>query len=180
MASASTSAPTCHWNPPRPPSPRISIDRRRLPDPVAPVQEPDETERAQILIIGQRRTCKAGEILFREGDAGDGLYVVVRGSVRISKQGATGEEALAVLESPAFFGEMALIDLRPGRGRHRQRGLRAVLHPAPGSPVSHRSPAPHRPEDPLCPLRSAGPAAAGDQRALHEHLHHCPVGGRQS
>ena len=47
----------------------------------------------------------------REGDAGDGLYVVVRGSVRISKQGATGEEALAVLESPAFFGEMALIDL---------------------------------------------------------------------
>ncbi|MBK8573923.1 MAG: cyclic nucleotide-binding domain-containing protein [Geothrix sp.] len=71
----------------------------------------DETERAQILIIGQRRTCKAGEILFREGDAGDGLYVVVRGSVRISKQGATGEEALAVLESPAFFGEMALIDL---------------------------------------------------------------------
>jgi len=71
----------------------------------------DETERAQILIIGQRRTCKAGEVLFREGDAGDGLYVVVHGSVRISKQGATGEEALAVLETPAFFGEMALIDL---------------------------------------------------------------------
>ncbi len=70
----------------------------------------DETERAQILIIGQRRTCKAGEVLFREGDAGDGLYVVVKGSVRISKQGATGEEALAVLEPPAFFGEMALID----------------------------------------------------------------------
>ncbi len=71
----------------------------------------DETERAQILIIGQQRTCKAGEVLFREGDAGDGLYVVVKGSVRISKQGATGEEALAILEPPAFFGEMALIDL---------------------------------------------------------------------
>ncbi|MFN7959365.1 MAG: cyclic nucleotide-binding domain-containing protein [Holophagaceae bacterium] len=71
----------------------------------------DETERAQILIIGQRRSCRAGEVIFREGDAGDGLYVVVRGSVRISKQGATGEEALAILESPAFFGEMALIDL---------------------------------------------------------------------
>jgi CRP-like cAMP-binding protein len=71
----------------------------------------DETERAQILIIGQRRSCKMGDVLFREGDAGDGLYVVVRGSVRISKQGATGEEALAILEPPAFFGEMALIDL---------------------------------------------------------------------
>lgn len=70
----------------------------------------DETERAQILIIGQRRSCKKGEILFREGDAGDGLFIVVQGSVRISKQSASGEEALAVLEPPAFFGEMALID----------------------------------------------------------------------
>ena len=36
--------------------------------------------------------------------------MVVKGSVRISKQSATGEEALAVLEPPAFFGEMALLD----------------------------------------------------------------------
>lgn len=71
----------------------------------------DESERVQILIIGQVRSVKAGEVIFREGDAGDGLYVVMKGSVRISKQGATGEEALAVLEPPAFFGEMALIDL---------------------------------------------------------------------
>lgn len=70
----------------------------------------DETERAQILIIGQRRSCQAGEVLFREGAPGDGLFIVVKGSVRISKQSASGEEALAVLESPAFFGEMALID----------------------------------------------------------------------
>jgi CRP-like cAMP-binding protein len=70
----------------------------------------DETERAQILIIGRTRGCKTGEVLFREGDAGDGLYIVVKGSVRISKQSATGEEALAVLEPSAFFGEMALID----------------------------------------------------------------------
>ncbi len=70
----------------------------------------DETERAQILIIGRIRPFKAGEVIFREGDAGDGLFMVVKGSVRISKRSATGEEALAVLEPPAFFGEMALID----------------------------------------------------------------------
>ena len=70
----------------------------------------DETERAQILIIGDVRSFRSGEVLFREGDPGDGLYMVVKGSVRISKQSITGEEALAVLESPAFFGEMALID----------------------------------------------------------------------
>ena len=70
----------------------------------------DESERVQILIIGQVKSFKAGEVIFREGDAGDGLFIVMKGSVRISKQSATGEEALAVLEPPAFFGEMALID----------------------------------------------------------------------
>ncbi len=71
----------------------------------------DEAERAQILMIGQVRQVSAGEVIFREGDAGDGLFVVLKGSVRISKRSATGEEALAVLNPPAFFGEMALIDL---------------------------------------------------------------------
>lgn len=70
----------------------------------------DETERAQILIIGDVRSFTTGDVLFREGEPGDGLYMVVKGSVRISKSSATGEEALAVLEAPAFFGEMALID----------------------------------------------------------------------
>ena len=68
-------------------------------------------ERAQILIIGQVRNYKKDEVIFREGDAGDGLFIVLKGSVRISKRSATGEEALAVLEPPSFFGEMALIDL---------------------------------------------------------------------
>jgi CRP-like cAMP-binding protein len=70
----------------------------------------DEAERAQVLIIGQVRSYQAEDVLFREGDPGDGLFIVMDGSVRISKQGATGEEALAVLEANAFFGEMALID----------------------------------------------------------------------
>jgi CRP-like cAMP-binding protein len=73
----------------------------------------DETERAQILIIGQVRAYKKNEVIFQEGAAGDGLFIVVNGSVRISKRSATGEEALAILEPHAFFGEMALIDFSP-------------------------------------------------------------------
>lgn len=76
-------------------------------------QNLDETERAQILIIGQVRSFAAGQVIFREGDAGDGLYIVISGGVRISKQSPTGEEALAILEPHAFFGEMALIDYAP-------------------------------------------------------------------
>ena len=73
----------------------------------------DEAERAQVLVIGQVRSFLAEQPIFREGDAGDGLYIVIDGNVRISKHTASGEEALAVLEPNAFFGEMALVDFSP-------------------------------------------------------------------
>jgi signal transduction histidine kinase len=54
------------------------------------------------------------EVVFHEGDAGDSLYLVGTGSVRISKKGRAGEqETLAVIESGNFFGEMALLDGQP-------------------------------------------------------------------
>ena len=67
-------------------------------------------ECAQVMSIGQVRSHEAEAVLFKEGDAGDGLFIIIEGNVRISKQGPTGEEALAILEAHAFFGEMALID----------------------------------------------------------------------
>lgn len=49
--------------------------------------------------------------IFKEGDAGDAMYVVVEGKVRISKMvPGIGEEALAILEKGQYFGEMALIE----------------------------------------------------------------------
>jgi CRP-like cAMP-binding protein len=60
------------------------------------------------------RAIPAGQHIFKEGDGGDECYVVLAGKVRISKmvQGV-GEEALAILEPGAYFGEMALIDDTP-------------------------------------------------------------------
>jgi CRP-like cAMP-binding protein len=53
-------------------------------------------------------------VIFREGDAGDRCYVITNGEVRISKFIPNiGEEALAVLKSGDYFGEMALIDKFP-------------------------------------------------------------------
>ncbi|HSP15810.1 MAG TPA: cyclic nucleotide-binding domain-containing protein [Thermoanaerobaculia bacterium] len=55
-----------------------------------------------------------GSLIFREGDKGDKLYIVLDGRVRISKFiPGVGEEALAVLDRGEFFGEMALIDDAP-------------------------------------------------------------------
>src|SRR6185436_13852199 len=54
------------------------------------------------------------DIIFREGDAADGLYLVVEGSVRISKCGrGSQQETLGFIQPGNFFGEMALIDGEP-------------------------------------------------------------------
>ena len=54
---------------------------------------------------------KEGSMVFREGERGEKLYIVLDGRVRISKFiPGVGEEALAVLDRGDFFGEMALID----------------------------------------------------------------------
>jgi CRP/FNR family transcriptional regulator, cyclic AMP receptor protein len=64
--------------------------------------------------LSKERQLKGGEVLFREGDAGDAMYVVLDGRVRISKQiPGAGEEALAFMERGDWFGEMALIDNQP-------------------------------------------------------------------
>lgn len=52
--------------------------------------------------------------IFREGDLGDQMYIVLEGKVMISKEiFGSGEEALAFLERGDYFGEMALIDKQP-------------------------------------------------------------------
>jgi CRP/FNR family transcriptional regulator, cyclic AMP receptor protein len=54
---------------------------------------------------------RGGSMIFREGEKGDKLYIVLDGRVRISKFiPGVGEEALTLLDRGDFFGEMALID----------------------------------------------------------------------
>lgn len=52
-----------------------------------------------------------GDSVFRHGDEGDGLYLIVEGAVRISRTvSGIGEEALAVLSPGMYFGEMSIVD----------------------------------------------------------------------
>ena len=59
------------------------------------------------------RTCQAGEVLFREGEAGQHMLVLQSGTVRISKDGKGGEKTLAILGPGEFFGEMAILNAKP-------------------------------------------------------------------
>jgi signal transduction histidine kinase len=55
-----------------------------------------------------------GTIVFAEGDAGDSLYLIAKGSVKISKRGRGGQqETLTFLQPNDYFGEMALVDRAP-------------------------------------------------------------------
>lgn len=68
----------------------------------------------KVAAIARPREVGAGELVFREGEAGDEMFVVVAGKVRISKSvEGVGEEALSILEPGNYFGEMAMIDDAP-------------------------------------------------------------------
>lgn len=55
----------------------------------------------------------AGDLVFREGDPGKGLFVLLDGSVAIIRTTPDGEQSLASLGPGACFGELALIDDQP-------------------------------------------------------------------
>jgi CRP-like cAMP-binding protein len=71
----------------------------------------DDGELARVSEVCKEQTFAGGEYIFREGEAGNRLYLLVDGEVRISRQvPGSGEEALAVLKPGAMFGEMAVFD----------------------------------------------------------------------
>jgi CRP/FNR family transcriptional regulator, cyclic AMP receptor protein len=58
--------------------------------------------------------CKAGAVLFRTGDEGDAMYIIEEGKVRICVRAKDGYEVtLTELDRGDFFGEMALLELKP-------------------------------------------------------------------
>ena len=71
----------------------------------------DEQAARQVCELLDTLDCQATQTLFRTGDAGDSMYLIERGMVRISMKSSDGEELiLAELGRGDFFGEMALID----------------------------------------------------------------------
>ncbi len=80
----------------------------------------------QILPCIQDRQLKAGEILFRAGDAGDALYIVAHGKVEVltdvaPEANAPGTSTIAMLGEGHAFGEMSLLS-----GGPRTATIRAI------------------------------------------------------
>ncbi len=56
---------------------------------------------------------KSGDTIFPEEGAGDKMYIIKSGSVKITKKVKGQENTIAVINAGEFFGEMALLDGLP-------------------------------------------------------------------
>jgi CRP-like cAMP-binding protein len=56
----------------------------------------------------------AGTVLFKEGEDGRAMYVVLRGEVEVTKRSHRGTDArMAILGPGDWFGEMSIVDVQP-------------------------------------------------------------------
>lgn len=73
---------------------------------------PEET--AKLRAVARERTFSPGQEIFKEGDAGDGLYVLREGRVEIcGGMGQNGRQVFSEVKPGDVFGEMAVIEDQP-------------------------------------------------------------------
>ena len=73
----------------------------------------DEATEALSASMSENR-LRRGDALFREGDEGDRLYVVIEGKIKLGRTSADGREnLLAILGPGQMFGELSLFDPGP-------------------------------------------------------------------
>ena len=74
------------------------------------------TDEELYAILGLSFTVKypKKKIVFIENEEGDKLYIILKGSVKVSKISESGEEIiLAIMHKGDFFGDMSLLDGKP-------------------------------------------------------------------
>lgn len=72
-----------------------------------------ETDIRNLIPLLRRKTLRKGEILFRQGDEGTALYLILQGRIKISLSMRMDAVTLAILGQGEFLGEMALLDGLP-------------------------------------------------------------------
>src|SRR5580658_1784022 len=86
----------------------IELESNKLFRELLPGDLKDLREAARVL------TFAAGQLIFSQGDPGDGIYFVKDGTVQISTTVSTGEtKVLSMLAAGDLFGEMAVLDSDP-------------------------------------------------------------------
>ena len=78
-----------------------------------------DAQLGRIAGLGQRRSVKAGDLLFEAGDQNTDFFVVVEGGIEIVRPVAGREEPVAALGPGQFTGELNMLSARRARARGR-------------------------------------------------------------
>ncbi|TRZ74579.1 MAG: Crp/Fnr family transcriptional regulator [Deltaproteobacteria bacterium] len=70
-------------------------------------------DQENLVSLIRRKAIRKGELLFRQGDEGTALYIILEGRIKISVSRRTDTVTLAILGQGEFLGEMALLDDLP-------------------------------------------------------------------
>jgi CRP-like cAMP-binding protein len=71
-----------------------------------------KSEIARITDSGMIRTIEAGKVLFRKGDIGHEMFIMLKGKVQIIDEMDDKKKVLAELGAGEIFGEMAMFEKR--------------------------------------------------------------------
>ncbi len=81
---------------------------------VAMFQSLGESDLDALAGVVRQITAERGELIVSQGSAGESLYIVARGQIRVYLSDETGKEIILGLEGPgAIFGEIAVLDGQP-------------------------------------------------------------------
>ena len=72
-----------------------------------------EEDLERLYEMAETVSVPAGQLVLREGDTGDSLYVVLEGELEVTKRRGGQEVVLSSYEPGQFFGEMALLERAP-------------------------------------------------------------------
>jgi len=72
----------------------------------------------RVLDAGVVRSIDRGKLLFRKGDAGKDMFIIMKGKVQIVDEYDNHKKILAELGPGDFFGEMAMFEKRHTRSAH--------------------------------------------------------------
>jgi len=90
------------------------MERRELLRRIHLFADLTDRESDTILDLMHEKTIGRGTAVFHHNDSGGGLYLILAGSVKISRTGRDGRDVtVAVLHEGNFFGEMSLLDGQP-------------------------------------------------------------------
>jgi signal transduction histidine kinase len=88
----------------------MNIDELRQVPLFADISEEDLE---QLYKMAETVSIPAGQLVLREGDPGDSLYVVLDGELEVTKRQGDQDILLAIYKPGQFFGEMALLEQAP-------------------------------------------------------------------